>query len=90
MNASFDLAALEAELEIVVMDAVAGGPLTDKLLKTVRRVVEARLRPKIGSWLRGYEVTATGDPTGTGIQVDIRLKTADAVKRVRLGVRPFG
>ena len=90
MSAPFDLDAFRDELEIVVMDVVAGGPLNDKLLKTVRRVVEARLRPKIGGWLRGYEVTTRGDPTGTGIQVEIRLDTVDAVKRVRVGVQPFG
>lgn len=85
-----DYDALRDELEIVVMDVVAGGPLTDKLLKTVRRVVEARLRPLVGAWIKGYEVTAKADPTHTGIEVEIRLKTADAVKRVNLGVRPLG
>ena len=53
MSAPFDLDVFRDELEIVVMDVVAGGPLNDKLLKSVRRVVEARLRPKIGGWLRG-------------------------------------
>lgn len=85
-----DFDALLAELEIVVMDAVAGGPLSDKLLKTVRRVVEARVRRLVGGWVRGYEVTVVPDPTRTGIEVTIRLKTADAVKKLRFGVNALG
>lgn len=85
-----DTEALRAELEIVVMDAVAGGPLNDKLLKTVRRVVEARVRRLVGGWVRGYEVTAVADRTGTGIEVTIQLTTADAVKNLRIGVNPMG
>ncbi len=85
-----DVDALRDELEIVVMDAVAGGPMSDKLLKTVRRVVEARVRRLVGGWVRGYEVTVVPDVTGTGLEVTVLLKTADATKRVRLGVNPMG
>ena len=36
MSAPFDLDVFRDELEIVVMDVVAGGPLNDKLLKSVK------------------------------------------------------
>jgi len=83
-----ELAALEAELEIVVMDVVAGGPNTAMLHKSIRRVVEARLRRLVGAKLKGYEVRVGPDTSGAGIEVEVDLKTRQEVRTVRLRSGP--
>ncbi len=83
-----ELSALEAELEIVVMDVVAGGPNTPMLHKSIRRVVDARLRRLIGAKLTGYDVQVGPDRTGEGIQVEVELRTRQEVRTVRLRSAP--
>ncbi|MCO4772790.1 MAG: hypothetical protein KDA24_22350 [Deltaproteobacteria bacterium] len=76
--------ALRGELEIVVMDVVAGGPNTSKLHHSIRRVIEARLRRRIGTWLKDFDVTVGPDSTGVGIEVAVRLQTRQEARMIRL------
>ena len=83
MNA-LDLDALRDELELVVIDVVAGGPNTDKLHKSIRRVLEARLRRLVGATLRDYTVEVGPNSTSEGIEVTIRLRTRQRAQVIRL------
>lgn len=81
-------AELEAELEITVMDVVAGGPNTAMLHKSIRRVIEARLRRHIGATLKGYTVEVGPDRTGGGIEVVVHLETRQRARTIRLRMAP--
>lgn len=85
---ALDLDALRDELELVVMDVVAGGPNTDKLHKSIRRVIEARLRRLVGATLRDYSVEVEPNSTGEGIEVTIRLRTRQRAQVIRLRTGP--
>lgn len=80
---------LRDELEGIVMDVVAGGPNTDKLHKSIRRVLDQRLRREVGAEVKGYDIDVGPDRTGEGIQVEILLHTRQQVQRIRLGARLF-
>jgi hypothetical protein len=77
-------AELEAELELIVMDVVAGGPNTSMLHKSIRRVIEARLRRHIGSTLKGYNVEVGSDRSGEGVEVVVVLETRQRARTIRL------
>jgi hypothetical protein len=79
-----DLGALESELELLVMDVVAGGPNTTRLHRSVRRVVDARLRREIGSDLKDYAVSVGPDATGEGLEVTVQLQMRDRARTIRL------
>ena len=81
-----DLPGLEAELQLAVLPAL-GGPADDKLYKTLRRIVDARLRRRIGPWLRGYEVHVGPDPSGEGVVISVSLQSVDEVRSLRLDTR---
>ena len=81
-----DVPALEAELREAVLPAL-GGPADDKLFKTLRRIVDARLRRRIGPWLRGYEVSVGPDPSGEGVMIAVSLRSADEVRSIRFDSR---
>ncbi len=73
---------LEAELELAVMDALDGRPATPGVLKTVRRVVEARLRPRFGRDLRAIGVRTDGET----VFVDLEIAEGPRVRSVRVRI----
>ncbi len=73
---------LETELELAVMDALAGRPATPGTLKTVRRVVEARLRPRFGRDLRSIGVRSDGET----VFVELEIARGPRVRAVRVSV----
>lgn len=74
---------LETEVELAVADALGGRPATAGALKTVRRVLEARLRPRFGRDLRGIDVQSDGET----LFVELRVASGPKVRAVRVSVR---
>jgi len=66
------------------MDVVAGGPNTAMLHKSIRRVVEAKLRPHVGADLKNYVVSVGPDTTGEGIEVTVQLQMRQRAHTIRL------
>ncbi len=85
---ALDLDALRDELELVVMDVVAGGPNTDKLHRSIRRVIEARLRRLVGASIKDYAVEVASAPAAEGIEVIVRLRTRPRSQVIRLRTAP--
>ena len=52
---------LQTVIELAVMDALDGRPATEGTLKSVRRVLESRLQPRLGRSLQRISVRSDGE-----------------------------
>lgn len=80
------IAGLKTELELACMDALGGDPAGPRLYARLRRVVEARLRRLHGV---GWSIAVGPGATSDEVLVQVDLRTARRVERIRLDLSPY-